>query len=45
MSRAPERRISSAVMIVMLAGTSLARCGEPVTEVVTGSPNRLSSAP
>ncbi|MEJ0062562.1 MAG: hypothetical protein WDO70_05025 [Alphaproteobacteria bacterium] len=34
----PDWRISSAVMIVMSPGTSLARCGVPVAPVVTGSP-------
>jgi choline-glycine betaine transporter len=33
---APERRMSSWLMIVMSAGTSLAFCGWPVAEVVTG---------
>jgi hypothetical protein len=31
--------------MIMLPGTWLARCGEPVAEVVTGSPNICSSAP
>jgi hypothetical protein len=31
-------------MISIDAGASLARCGEPVTLVVTGSPNNCSKA-
>jgi hypothetical protein len=31
-------------MISMLAGASAARCGLPVTDVVTGSPNSCSMA-
>ena len=44
-SWAPDRLMSSAEMIVMSAGTSVERCGDPVAEVVTGSPNRLSIEP
>jgi hypothetical protein len=45
MLSAPERRISSAVMISIFAGTSVARWGDPVALVVTASPNNCSSEP
>ena len=40
---APERRMSSAVMISIFAGTSDIRCGLPVADMVTGSPNSCSN--